>query len=99
MIGPFDDTIPDPGDDWKAKAPCRSAPAEWFYIEEGGDESTLRGWALCNSCPLAKECLATALRDQERFGLFGRMSAQQREILLAGFERQLIRWTDVAAML
>lgn len=99
MNGPFDEVIPDPGDEWKRNAPCRSAPAEWFYVEDGGDESALRGWAICGPCPVKEQCLATALRDQERFGLFGDMSAQQREILLAGFDRSLIRWTDVAAML
>ena len=70
---------------WYEQAACRgSDPGPWFPQQEkqGGDRmrtaATARARAICARCPVRGECLATAVRDGERWGIWGGLSAYER---------------------
>lgn len=88
--------VPEPPRDWYSKAACKGMPAEAFYPGEGEKYDKLDGWDTCKICPARIHCLAFALRGEERFGLFGGTSAEQRQVLIAGLARGTMKWADVA---
>ncbi|WP_369069738.1 WhiB family transcriptional regulator [Kineococcus terrestris] len=52
-----------------APVPCRTAPADLFFAEEG--EPLERARALCATCPCAAACLRGALARREPAGVWG----------------------------
>lgn len=62
---------------WKLHAACRGMDTELFYPEQG--ESPYPALAVCATCPVTPACLATALKNNERFGIWGGKSAKQRQ--------------------
>ena len=61
---------------WQAQAACRGEPSSTFFLERGG--STRRAHELCDSCPVATECFAYAMADEELGGIWARTSDRQR---------------------
>lgn len=64
-------------------AACRESEVstEWFFSEKRGAEKRLdedRAKAVCARCPVAPDCLATALRVEEAWGVFGGLTAKER---------------------
>ena len=49
---------------------------ESFFPEKGG--STREAKRVCMSCEVQAECLEYALRHDERFGIWGALSARER---------------------
>jgi len=96
---PIHSVVPDFGTDWKYAAPCFQMPADAFYPDEGDRYNSTAGWDVCGTCPLKLECLATALRDEEQFGLFAQTSPDHRKMLATGLLRGTMNWTDVTNML
>lgn len=64
---------------WADRAVCAQTDPELFYPEKGGDAHT--GRALCQSCPVAAECLDYALDNNEQFGIWGGLTAHDRREL------------------
>ncbi|MBP2369916.1 WhiB family transcriptional regulator [Pseudonocardia parietis] len=62
--------------DWEAYASCREVDADLFFPEER--ESAGRVKAICRSCSVRDECLATAIRRGESHGIWGGMTARER---------------------
>lgn len=55
---------------------CAETDPELFFPEKGG--STREAKAICRGCEALEECLAWALRHDERFGVWGGTSTQDR---------------------
>jgi WhiB family redox-sensing transcriptional regulator len=69
-------------EDWMVNAVCSSVdPEVWFPPRSGSSVPAKR---ICNGfkdnppCPVRDECLAYALRNDERFGVWGGMSGRER---------------------
>jgi WhiB family redox-sensing transcriptional regulator len=64
---------------WRDRAACRDADVELFFPDKGG--STRAAKAICAGCPVTDECLAWALANQERWGVYGGKSERERRRL------------------
>jgi len=73
--------IMSPSDDesWQSKALCAQADPEAFFPERGG--STKEAKRVCQGCDVRAECLEYALRNDERFGVWGGLTERQRRKL------------------
>ena len=70
---------PSPPDFWQDRAACFGVDPDVFFPvseEEAGPALTF-----CNSCLIKEECLAWALKNGERYGVWGGMTEQQRRRL------------------
>lgn len=80
--------------DWASQAACRQSTgiANWF--SEYGSPEFEAARTICRRCPVRLLCLEEALAVEERFGIWGGLSAVERERelrrrsrLTAGFAR------------
>lgn len=76
MARPAEDAEP-----WQAQALCAQTDPEAFFPDKGG--STRAAKAVCARCPVRAECLAFALENDERFGVWGGLSERERRQLRA----------------
>lgn len=62
---------------WMARAGCRGVDPELFFPERGepGSKAKAVCWTLC---PVRAECLAYALDNGEKFGVWGGASERER---------------------
>ena len=61
---------------WQQKALCAQTDPESFFPEKGG--STREAKRVCLTCEVRTECLAYALDNDERFGIWGGLSERER---------------------
>jgi WhiB family redox-sensing transcriptional regulator len=61
---------------WQENARCAEIDAEAFFPEHGG--STRKAKKVCFSCQVQIECLLYALKNKERFGVWGGFSENER---------------------
>lgn len=73
------DTRDDAALAWQARALCAETDPEAFFPEKGG--STREAKRICEQCEVRKECLDYALRNDERFGIWGGLSERERRKL------------------
>ena len=80
LIGEFDvgtlPANPSPPDMWQERAACYGIEPDVFFPiaeEEAGP-----ALAFCRSCSIRDECLAWALKNGERYGVWGGTTEQQR---------------------
>lgn len=74
---------------WQQHAACIGADTDWWFppAREKGvnpfkDQEKLRkARRICASCPVATECLLTALANNEYAGIWGNTSNRQRRAL------------------
>lgn len=64
---------------WTEAALCAQTDPEAFFPDKGG--STRDAKAVCRRCDVRDECLAFALRHDERFGIWGGLSERERRKL------------------
>ena len=64
---------------WQERALCAQTDPEAFFPEKGG--STREAKKVCTSCEVRSECLAYALANDERFGIWGGLSERERRKL------------------
>ncbi len=64
---------------WQADALCAQTDPEAFFPEKGG--STRDAKRICNQCEVKSECLEYALKNDERFGIWGGLSERERRKL------------------
>jgi WhiB family transcriptional regulator, redox-sensing transcriptional regulator len=65
--------------DWRDDALCAQVDTELFFPVKGA--STKAAKQVCQRCPAREECLAYALENDERFGVWGGLSAPERRAL------------------
>ena len=73
-----DDTEADPLA-WQEDALCAHTDPEAFFPEKGG--STRDAKKICSQCSVRSECLEYALKNDERFGIWGGLSERERRRL------------------
>jgi WhiB family redox-sensing transcriptional regulator len=61
---------------------CRDADARLFFPEPG--ESDAQAKAICAVCPVWAECLAVALANGERYGVWGGVNLEAGEHIVSG---------------
>lgn len=62
--------------DWSDDAACAGVDPDLFFPDEG--EHPTEALAICAVCPVRAECLEEAIRTDERHGVWGGMTARQR---------------------
>lgn len=73
--------------DWQHDGACVGKDTEEFFLEynERGSakrKKELQAIAICNTCPVKKQCLEHALNTPEIYGVWGGMTEEQRSVLL-----------------
>lgn len=66
---------------WHARAECRNADPDQFYPGKGEHTVVKAARRICARCPVTAECLAYALDNDERFGVWGGKSERERRRL------------------
>lgn len=61
---------------WQLQANCLGIDPDLFFPERG--VSTKEPKAVCKGCPVKEECLAYALENSEKFGIWGGLSERER---------------------
>lgn len=64
---------------WMEQSRCLDADPDAFFPEKGG--STREAKRICSACDVREECLAYALENEERFGIWGGLSERERRRL------------------
>jgi WhiB family transcriptional regulator, redox-sensing transcriptional regulator len=65
--------------DWHGDALCaKNDPELWFHTATEADAIEI-----CVTCPVRIECADYALRNREQYGVFGGLTADQRDRILA----------------
>ncbi|MFL6123737.1 WhiB family transcriptional regulator [Actinophytocola sp.] len=63
--------------EWMRDALCAQTDPEAFYPDEHGSVAPAK--AVCAVCPVLAECRAYALETGQRFGVWGGLSAHERQ--------------------
>lgn len=72
---------------WQERGTCRGGPLGSFYPEGYHGKAnkqieTQTAARYCTGCPVRAECLITALRNEDRFGVWGGTTPKQRAAML-----------------
>lgn len=65
--------------DWRHSARCRDEDPDTLFVQ-GAQQRDAR--EVCRACPVRTECLAHALDNRIRFGVWGGMTERERRALL-----------------
>ena len=69
----------DDPDGWRASALCaQTDPELWFPDRELGVDTSRTAKKICADCPVQFDCLEDALAHNEKFGIWGGMSREER---------------------
>lgn len=63
---------------WQIEAACRRWPDPDVFFPDRGDEDTAI-LLLCSDCPVAIQCRTQALRERQRYGVWGGLTERDRE--------------------
>ncbi|MFF2612285.1 WhiB family transcriptional regulator [Kitasatospora sp. NPDC058046] len=66
---------------WRDFAVCRDEKPDLFYSDQPTDIEAAK--SVCRGCPVQAECLAGALDRREPAGVWGAMSHEERQVVLA----------------
>jgi WhiB family redox-sensing transcriptional regulator len=79
-------------DDWSGRARCKDMEVAFFYPGRG--ESVYPMKEVCRLCPVVKPCLEYAMRNSEKFGIWGSTSERERRKMRGA--RRRYRQQDVS---
>jgi WhiB family redox-sensing transcriptional regulator len=70
-----------PPTQWQDEAACKTLPLEMFFppAEQEADAAK----TICSACTVREPCLEAALATGERFGIWGGMTTDERQIVIA----------------
>lgn len=98
IMGESDELDPDlrrSGDAWMGRAACREYPVELFYPDDRADldpnqltPTYKEARQVCHTCAVRRRCLEWALTHNERDGMWGGLSPQERRGLALTRRRQ-----------
>jgi len=77
---------------WAKYAWCRNFDPELFF-PISTEDTTLgilqreEAKAVCDQCPVSRECLAYALKTQQSDGVWGGLSEEERKVIMAAVSR------------
>lgn len=83
-----------PVPDWHSDAACAGTDGDAFFPEQGGTVAAAK--RVCAGCMVAEACLQYALDNQEKFGIWGGLTEDERR-LYRGRQRRRQRHGAVAA--
>lgn len=63
--------------EWAPLAACKNADADLFFPGKGNFGDRAKDY--CEKCEVRGECLQTALKERERFGIWGGLTARERQ--------------------
>jgi WhiB family redox-sensing transcriptional regulator len=63
---------------WREQAACKTVPTDDFYLERNSQQGFVNARKICANCPVHKECLDYAIRNNERYGIWGGMALRTR---------------------
>ena len=66
--------------DWRTRAACRDEDPEWWFPTKDRDTTEL-ALDVCRDCPVRQQCLQHAIDHDERWGIFGGYTRDQRATL------------------
>lgn len=66
---------------WQALALCAQTDPETFFPEKARGSSARNAKKICTSCEVRTQCLAYALANNERFGIWGGLNENERRKL------------------
>jgi WhiB family redox-sensing transcriptional regulator len=66
-------------EDWRELALCAQVGLDMFFPEKG--ESSRPAKSICHRCEVTAECLASAMKNGERFGIWGGVAVRDRRKL------------------
>ena len=69
---------------WMWDALCAQTDPEAFYPGADEYDAMVAAKAVCAVCPVLAECRAYALETGQRFGVWGGLSARERQKIRAG---------------
>ncbi|MFJ5553172.1 WhiB family transcriptional regulator [Streptomyces sp. NPDC093225] len=81
-LPPIPSTAPTPATPWQWDALCAQTGPDFFFPEPG--TSVRDAKRLCGACEGRAACLEYALANDERFGVWGGLSEQERKALRRG---------------
>lgn len=61
---------------WQDKANCLGVDPDLFFPERGASTREAKG--VCAGCEVKEDCLEYALRNGEKFGIWGGLSERER---------------------
>jgi hypothetical protein len=64
------------GPEWQEHSACASSDGEAFHPQKGGSVKMAK--RVCSGCEVRAECLEYALATDQRFGVWGGMSENER---------------------
>ena len=72
---------------WQEESNCRNADSDLFFLDpmmRGKEKRNKEQEAkkICKGCPVVQQCLNHALSIPEFFGVWGGMTADQRNVIL-----------------
>lgn len=67
---------------WETAALCAQTDPNAFFPEKGFSSKEAK--TICSACPVQEECLAYALENKIRFGIWGGLSERERKRLDKG---------------
>ena len=68
--------------DWYRDALCAQVDPDLWFPHKGSN--TVPAKLICQTCPVVEECLAYALANSERYGIWGGYSERERRRLARG---------------
>jgi hypothetical protein len=67
---------------WWQAAYCRGADTDIFYPLPGDQAGIQRALRICESCPVRIPCRRYALDRRERYGIWGGLTEETRELMV-----------------
>lgn len=69
--------------DWRTRALCAQIGGDWWYADNTPHHTSEinTAKAICQMCDVQTQCLEWALNNDERYGIWGGLSAHQRQKL------------------
>jgi WhiB family redox-sensing transcriptional regulator len=64
---------------WQDFANCRGVDPNFFFPERGGSVSEAR--EVCKGCVVREDCLEYAMKNGEKYGVWGGLSEKERRLL------------------
>jgi len=68
-------------EEWMASAVCSQIGGDMWFAEKSEWATVVQAKILCRQCPVRTQCLAYAMENNERFGVWGGLSPRQRRRL------------------
>lgn len=84
----LDDVTHEEDQEWRERAGCREEEPETFFplgnpTSRGYRAQEAAALAICRRCPVVADCLAWAIRTEQRHGVSGGIGETGRRVLIA----------------